>query len=132
MRVPTELEAADHLMNRYGRWAMDRWKARHCGSAEGRYRSPQHWEAQEPKEVLIEDFKAVEVQRVLQQVPMIYRRVMQAEYIPGKVSLAAQKRIMRLSQTTWDGSLIAGLRHFTSIWNRDFPQKKIGWGLHSD
>jgi len=38
--IPDDLAAADAMLTLYGKWAADRgWRARTCGSAEGRYRA---------------------------------------------------------------------------------------------
>jgi hypothetical protein len=113
MRIPQELQEADRLLTKYGRWAMDRFRFQHCASIEHKYIPPRDVEKRrDPKEVLIADFQAMDVQRALQLVPVQYRRVLQAEYIPQRLPSAAIKRMLKLTKTTWDGSHLTGLRMF--------------------
>ena len=117
MRIPADLQQADRLLAQYGRWAMDRFRRHHCGSMEHRYVPPRDAEVRrEPLEPLMPDFSAIEVQRALNQVPLQYRRVLQAEYIPQKLPPAAVRRMLKLTRTTWDGSHLAGLRMFANCW----------------
>jgi len=114
MRIPSDLQEADRLLVKYGRWAMDRFKKQHCASVEHKYKPPKLED--EPKEVLIADFDAMDVQRTLNLVPLQYRRVLQAEYIPQRLPSVAIRRMLRLTKTTWDGSHLAGLRMFANNW----------------
>lgn len=113
MRIPNDLQEADRLLTKYGRWAMDRYRYQHCASIEHRYVPSRDTERRrEPAEAQLTDFVAMDVQRALQLVPVQYRRVLQAEYIPGKLPHAAVRRMLRLTKSTWDGSHLAGLRMF--------------------
>jgi hypothetical protein len=117
MRIPSDLQEADLLLAKYGRWAMDRFKKQHCASAEHKYRPPPSFDNRdEPMEPLMADFSAMDVQRALQAVPLQYRRVLQAQYIPQRLPMEAQRRMLRLTRSTWDGSHLAGLRMFSNIW----------------
>ena len=111
MRIPNELQEADQLLTKYGRWAMDRFRKQHCASAEHKYRPPTLPGDEQP-ETLMADFKAIDVQRALILVPVQYRRVLQAQYIPQRLPPQAQRRMLRLTAKTWDGSWLAGLRMF--------------------
>ncbi len=125
MHIPSDLRDADLLLAKYGRWAMDRFRKQHCASAEHRYRPPVSLDnREEPREILIADFHAMDVQRALQAVPQQYRRVLQAQYIPGRLPVAAQRRMLRLTQKTWDGSHLAGLRMFWNVWRAHFSKKE--------
>lgn len=115
MRIPNELKDADMLLTKYGRWAMDRFKKQHCISAEHMYNIPNSPGYTGP-EVLIPDFRAMDVQRTLNLVPLQYRRVLQAQYIPQRLPPHAIRRMLRLTSSTWDGSWLAGLRMFDNNW----------------
>ena len=115
MRIPQDLQEADRQLAAYGRWAMDRFRKQHCASIEHKYRAP-NWETPEPHEVLIADFKAIDVQRALNLVPIQYRRVLQAEYIPQRLPTPAVRRMLKLTRSTWDGSHLTGLRMFDNNW----------------
>lgn len=124
MRIPPDLQEADRLLAKYGRWAMDRFRKQHCASIEHRYVPPRDVEnRREPAEVLIADFHAMDVQRALNLVPVQYRRVLQAEYIPQRLPMQAQRRMMRITKTTWDGSHLAGLRMFWNNWRLHVSKK---------
>jgi hypothetical protein len=117
LKIPPELQEADRLLTQYGRWAMDRFRRQHCGSAEHLYKPAGDIEARrEPLVPLMPDFRAMDVQRALNEVPLQYRRVLQAEYIPQRVSLAVQRRILKLSPRTWEGTHLVGLRMFANLW----------------
>lgn len=117
IRIPSELNEADRLLAQYGRWAMDRFRRQHCGSLEHRYVAPRDAEVRrEPREPLMPDFSAIEVQRALNDVPLQYRRVLQAEYIPQRLPPAVVRRMLKLTRSTWDGSHLAGLRMFANCW----------------
>lgn len=118
--IPHDLTAADDLLHRYGRWALDRHGPQTCGSAEGRYH-PERGELEErraPREVLISTPDAVNVQRALQRVPQLERVVLQYLYVPQRwpahVMLAKAKIPARLSQERH----LAGLRMFSNIFLR--------------
>ena len=113
MNIPPSLVAADQRLHAYGRWAMMRPKYQHCGSAEGRYRPPA-WESA-PHEDLVPDWSALETQRALVRVPFAYRRVLLAVYVPQRLPVLAQRRLMRISASTWDDSHLAGLRMFANV-----------------
>lgn len=126
MRIPQELQEADILLAKYGRWAMDRWKQQHCASIEHRYVPPRDVEARrEPREELIADFSAMDVQRTLQLVPIQYRRVLQAEYIPQRLPRGYFMRHLKLTKSTWDGTLIAGLRMFYNNYRLHIRKKCV-------
>lgn len=119
MHIPSDLREADLLLAKYGRWAMDRFKKQHCASVEHRYRPPPSVDAdREAPEALIADFRAMDVQRALNEVPLQYRRVLQAQYIPTRLPAAAQRRMLRLTHKTWDGTHLAGLRMFWNQWQK--------------
>jgi len=122
MRIPSDLQEADRILTSYGRWAMDRWKKQHCASIEHRYVPPRDSETRrEPREVLMPDFSAIDVQRTLLRVPLQYGRVLQAEYIPGRLPVAAVKRMWRLNGTMWMNTHLAGLRMFANNWRLHGP-----------
>ena len=117
IRIPAELQEADRLLAQYGRWAMDRFRRQHCGSLEHRYVAPRDVDnRREPRELLMPDFSAIDVQRALNDVPLQYRRVLQAEYIPQRLPPMVVRRMLKLTRSTWDGSHLAGLRMFANCW----------------
>lgn len=114
--VPVELRHAEELLEKYGRWAQDRYKKQRCASAEGAYRPPVSRE-DEPMESFIPDWNALQVQRALQVVPMQYRRVLFAIYVPQKEHPMAARRRYRLQRDVWDHSRIEGLRRFWAFYH---------------
>lgn len=113
--VPLELRHAEELLEKYGRWAQDRYKKQRCASAEGAYRPPVNRE-EELMEPFIPDWSAMQVQRALQVVPMQFRRVLLAIYVPQKEHPMAARRRYRLQRDVWDFSRIEGLRQFWAIY----------------
>lgn len=114
-QVPEDLREADALMERYGRWAQDRYRKQRCASAEGGYAPPTNRE-DEPMQPLMAGWNALQVQHALVVVPMQYRRVLQAFYIPQRVPHHAVRRRLKIRADTWDASRIEGLRRFWSVY----------------
>ena len=116
-QMPTELREADEVLQRYGRWAQDRYQKRRCASAEGKYVPPPNRD-EELMVGFMPDFDAMKVQHSLVVVPMQYRRVLQAYYIPQRLPHHAVRRKLQIKPTTWELSRIEGLRRFWSIYLR--------------
>lgn len=115
--IPAELRPADELLTRYGLWAQDRYQKRRCASAEGRYQPPPlRDQDDEPVRPSMPDWLALQVQHALVVVPMQYRRVLQAHYIPQREHPMAARRRHRITASTWDASRIEGLRHFLTVY----------------
>lgn len=117
MTVPEDLKDADALLDRYGRWAQDRYKKQTCASAERYYIIPK-WEGEETMESFMPDFNAMQVQATLQSVPFSYRRVLFAHYVPKRLPPDAQRRRMGVSAVLWEQSLLSGLRIFWNLWRQ--------------
>ena len=119
VQVPAELKQAEALLERYGAWAQDRYKKQRCASAEGNYKPP-HSAAVDcdgPMLPFIADWSAMQVQHALQAVPMQWRRVLLAYYIPQRLPHFAARRIARATPKAWDDGRIAGLRSFWQIYS---------------
>lgn len=118
LRVPVELRAAEEVLEKYGRWAQDRYKKQRCASAEGLYRAPPlARNDEEPMEPFIPDWSARQVQLALQAVPMQFRRVLFAVYIPQKEHPNGARRRMKLSNRDWNEGRLHGLRSFWGIYS---------------
>ena len=117
--VPVELRQAEELLEKYGRWAQDRYRKQRCASAEGKYQPPPSTRNRddEPMIPFIPDWSAMQVQRALQVVPMQFRRVLFAIYIPQKEHPMAARRRLKLRPDSWERSQIEGLRQFWSIYS---------------
>lgn len=113
--VPPDLREADALLVRYGKWAQDRYQKRRCASAEGRYIAPPT-PGEAPMVPFMSDFNAMKVQHALQVVPMQYRRVLQAFYIPQAKPHHAVRRELRIGAALWERSRLEGLRQFWNIY----------------
>ena len=122
LTVPEELRTAEELLERYGKWAQDRYRTQRCASAEGNYRPPPSRD-DDPREPFIADWNAMQVQRALQVVPMQFRRVLHAYYIPQRVPHHAVRRKLNITSRTWDGNRIEGLRQFWSIYRLRYLTK---------
>lgn len=118
LNVPRELQQAEELLEKYGRWAQDRWQKQRCASAEGKYKAPMVRRAdEEPMEPFIPDWSARQVQLALQVVPMQFRRVLYAIYIPQKEHPNSARRRMGLTNKDWNEGRVHGLRSFWSIYS---------------
>lgn len=115
--LPADLREADEVLQRYGRWAQDRFVKRRCASAEGRYVPPP---SRDDEMMLpgMPDFDALKVQHALVVVPMQYRRVLQAYYIPKREPHHAVRRRLAIKPGLWEQSRVEGLRRFWSIYSR--------------
>ena len=121
--MPLELLDADELLERYGRWAQDRYQKRRCASAEGQYvPPPKRGQDDEPMQPFMADWSAMKVQHALVVVPMQYRRVLQAYYIPQRRPHHAVRRGLKISAGTWEQSRIEGLRRFWSAYLRSLTK----------
>ena len=115
--VPVELRDAEELLERYGRWAQDRYRKQRCASAEGGYQAPTLGRDEErPLSAPLPDWNAMQVQRALQVVPMEFRRVLHAYYIPQRLPHHAVRRQLKITSGTWERSRLEGLRQFSNIY----------------
>ena len=110
------LKWADDLLTRYGRWATSRSRgARTCGSAEGSYRAPAVGDddaRRAPAPVALSAADAVAVQRALLRVPHRERTVLHVLYVPQRLSVAAQLRMLAITPRDCRARHAAGLRMF--------------------
>ncbi|WP_370682250.1 hypothetical protein [Comamonas sp. GB3 AK4-5] len=118
LATPVDLRQAEGLLEKYGHWAQDRYKKQRCASAEGGYVPPPLPMAERdlPMEPFIPDWSAVGVQRALNQVPLQYRRVLQAYYIPQRLPHHAIRRQHKISPRIWEESRILGIRMFWNVY----------------
>lgn len=117
LNVPPELQQAEELLEKYGRWAQDRWRKQRCASAEGQYQPPPTRRADdEPLVPFMPDWNARQVQLALQAVPIQFRRVLDAIYIPKKEHPFAARMRLRLKRDAWEYSRIEGVRQFWRIY----------------
>jgi len=113
--VPGHLAWADELLTRFGRWAMDRRRVHHCGSAEGKYKAPANDDDRKPREVLMPGFEAMEVQRVLSRVPEQQRVVLEVLYIPRRWTVVQQMRFLRIPPKLSRERHLSGLQMFANL-----------------
>lgn len=113
--IPETLLYADELLKQYGRWARDRQRVNQCGSAEGRYKSPQDDEDRVPKEVLQHIDEVLMCQRALSRVPEQERHVLNILYIPKRMPVEMQLRISRITPRICRERHLAGLRMFNNL-----------------
>ena len=113
--IPLVLHEADERLNRYGRWAMDRMRVHHCGSAEGRYRSVQNDDDRAPREVLLHIDEAMNCQRAFAKVPERERLVLAILYIPRRMPVEMQLRLARIPPRICQERHLLGLRMFENL-----------------
>jgi hypothetical protein len=123
--IPADLDEADDLLHRFGRWAMTRMTRRRCGSAEHAYRPTKDEEdltqAREPREHLMHPTDAMRAQRALAEVPHKWRVVLEVLYVPRRggngriVKPELMLRLMRIPPKLSRERHIDGLRMFANI-----------------
>ena len=116
--LPADLHDADELLQRYGQWAMDRGQKRRCGSAEGSYRAGGVG-AQEarrtPTEMGMSTEEAIRCQRALTATPDRERIVLTILYVPQRLPMEAQLRLMHIPPRVSQQLHLLGIRRF---WHR--------------
>lgn len=114
------LEWADDLLTRYGRWADSRSRGRRsCGSAEGNYRAPAVNDddaRRTPSMVLLNTPGALRVQRTLTRVPDRERTVLHVLYVPNRLPVVAQLRLLQVTPKTCRERHASGLRMFANLY----------------
>lgn len=109
--ITSDLVLADKMLEVYGRWAADRPQIRTCGSAEGKYKSPQDDIDRQPvSQVNIDEMMAC--QKALAAVNEKERIVLTILYIPRKVPIQAQIRLYKLDQRVFPERHRSGLKQF--------------------
>lgn len=77
----TEPYIHDRLVN-WGKWARNKPQYGHCLSIEHRYRSPQCWWPEEPRNE-IDLLDALRVERVMRHLPDMHRAALRYKYVIG-------------------------------------------------
>ena len=113
--IPADLQMADQLLTRFGRWAMHRHKKQRCASAEGAYVTPPNDDDRQPRAIQMPVADAMAVQRALAQVPERERIVLEILYVPRRWPVEAQLRRLRIPPRLCRERHALGLRMF---WNR--------------
>ena len=79
LTIPSDLREIDASMYHYGQWARRRMIINVCGSMERRYRSPE-WEGESPAPALMPTYAALDIQRIVQSLPLLERMCLWAQY----------------------------------------------------
>lgn len=101
--LPSSLHWADELLTRYGRWCTASSRGgRRCGSAEGMYRPPAREDdvRRTGTDALLPSLDAMRCQRALVRVPDRERVVLHVLYVPQRLPVAEQLRILRIDART--------------------------------
>lgn len=114
--LPPELQEADEILARYGRWAMDRFRKQRCASAEGHYSIPPNDDDREPKEIQLQAADVVIVNRALLAVPDRERIVLHVLYIPKRLPPQAQLRTLRIPPRLAAARHMQGVRYFWNVY----------------
>lgn len=112
--VPHDLVEADETLQRYGRWAVSWGRSHKCGSAEGNYQPPGGLalEARRaPAQSMAQD-QALRVQRALHAVDPLHRAVLSILYVPRRLPIEAQLRLIKTPPKLAQVRHIEGLRRF--------------------
>lgn len=79
LTIPSDLREIDESMYHYGQWARRRMIINVCGSMERRYRAPE-WEGESPAPALMPTYAALDIQRIVQRLPLLERMCLWAQY----------------------------------------------------
>lgn len=123
--VPPELADADDLLTRYGSWSVTRSRGGLGNTLERQYiREADRRESLEAynrrrdgalRQVMMTPQDAMAVQRALARVPNRERVVLSVLYIPRRVSVVDQLRVLRIPASLCRERHLAGLRMFTKL-----------------
>jgi len=116
--LPQDLDSADDVLTRYGRWAASRPSQARCGSAERNYRPRNREEDREPARVGMPAQDATRAHRALLCVPEKHRRVLFALYVPDRVPAPARLRHLGIPPSMSRDLHLAGLRMFWDNYSR--------------
>jgi len=116
--LPQELQEADELLRLYGRWAKDRFKPQRCGSAEGNYKTPPSDEDRHPRECIMPAGDVVLVNRALQAVPELERKVLMWLYVPSGEPVQIKMRKTATPPKLMQERHVAGIRMFWNNWKK--------------
>ncbi len=119
--LPTDLQDADEILRRYGRWAMDRFRPQRCASAEGAYRPPQNDDDRQPREVLMATADVDRARNALRGMLTVNRTVVLWLYVPDGESLYAKMRRCGVPPRVMRERHLAGVREFWNAWQRLLP-----------
>jgi len=98
---------------------MDRSPRERCGSVEGGYTSPQNDDDREPKELLMSGRDVPKVNKALQAVPELERKILMLLYVPTKLSAVVQLKINRIPHRTCRERHATGVRMFWNNYKKD-------------
>ena len=115
--IPPSLRSADEHLHRYGRWAKDRNRLHRCGSAERAYRAPPDDLDREPRAIIMHIDIAMACQRALARVPVQERIVLGILYVPRRLPVEVQLRLLRIPPALCRERHLLGLRMFDNRLN---------------
>lgn len=116
--IPGDLVGADETLSIYGRWAADRPPRKRCGSAEGHY-MPTGWQAvdarreSKPAGMTLPDLMAC--QRALSRVAELERMVLGVLYVPRRMPVEQQLRLLNIPARLCRERHLHGLRMFDNL-----------------
>jgi len=116
--IPAGIEWADEKLSAFGRWSDRRRGGRTCGSAEGDYRAPVRGDDDVRRAPLVEGLRpgeALLVSRCLSAVPDQQRVVLRVLYVPQRLPIVAQLRILRIPPKLCRVRHELGLRSFANL-----------------
>jgi hypothetical protein len=115
--IPEALWWADALLTQYGRWCTTGKGARRCGSAEGNYRAPAGEDDARRTGVdpLPSSVDAMRTHRALVRVADLERVVLHVLYVPQRLPVQAQVRMLRLTPPVVRQRHLDGLRMFANL-----------------
>lgn len=125
--VPPDLAQVDELLTAYGRWATQHARgANRCGSAERLYRRPAGDDdpRRNPLPAAFSLADAMRVQRALALVPELERRALVVLYIPNRLPVVAQLRMLRMTPEQCQQRHAAGLRMLALLLRREAPSAR--------
>lgn len=122
--LPSELQEADELLRRFGRWAKDRSKPERCGSAEGNYKSPPNDDDRSPREMMMPPADVEAVRSALRGMQTVNRTVVMWLYVPDREPVQAKMRRCGVPPRIMRERHMDGVKEFWSYWMQQQGCKK--------
>ncbi len=120
--IPADLAEADQTLTRYGRWATTRGRSiphtvdrMYIREADGRATYDDIQQRRAPVDPMMTTQDALNAQRALARVPDQERVVLAILYVPQRMPVAVQLRILRIPPALCRARHIHGLRMFRNI-----------------
>ena len=117
--LPKELQDAEEILRRYGRWAKDRTRPQRCGSAEGNYKAAPNDDDRLPVEVLMHPSDVDSVRAALKDMQPVNRMVLMWIYVPDREPIQAKMRRCGIPPRVMRERHLEGVGEFWKYWMKE-------------